>query len=226
MSHESGEPRQRRTNLRDDRRGGPEDARVEPRAPRERTRVDELPPVLREALENVRSQGTLPREMRRALASLDFSSVARTASPGRPYGRAVLLEASDGEIMLASWEAGARSAPHDHGGARGVVLVLAGTFAERVFAAGPWGPLTSVYPANECREGDVVLVGETVVHEMSNVAHGARGGLTLHFYVGVSGPLGPARLFDGERRVTVETHGGAWLPADDAIAETPWSEQP
>lgn len=222
MSHESGEPRQRRTNLRDDRRGVPGEARGLPRAARE----TELDSVLREALENVRSQGTLPREMRRALASLDLSSVAQRASSGRPYGRAVLHEASESEIMLASWEAGARSAPHDHGGARGVVLVLAGTFVERVYAPDPRGPLASVYPANECHQGDVVLVGESVVHEMGNVAHGARGGLTLHFYVGVSGPLGPARLFDGERRVTVETHGGAWLPADDAIRETPWSEQP
>lgn len=191
-----------------------------------RTLPPALEAVLREALDHVRTHGTLPRELRRALSSLDFMPVVRRALPGRPYGRAVLVEESAAEIMLASWDEGARSAPHDHGGARGVVLVLQGSFAERVYAPGPTGPLSSVYPANECHEGDVVLVGESVVHEMGNVAHGARGGLTLHFYVGVDGPLGPSRLFDGERRVTVETRGGAWLPADEVVRELPWSVLP
>lgn len=221
MSQESGEPRQRTKNEREDLRAavGDSHAASDPRA-------RELVALLREGLEHVRALGTLPRALRLALTSLDFAPVVRRALPGRPYGRAVLVEESASEVMLASWEEGARSAPHDHGGARGVVLVLHGSFAERVYAAGPSGPLASVYPANECHEGDVVLVGETVVHEMSNVAHGARGGLTLHFYVGTSGPLGPARLFDGERRVTVETRGGAWLPADEVVRELPWSVSP
>ena len=220
MSHESGEPRQRTSTLREERRDVVAEARVT------KTTARALLAVIGEALEHVRAQGTLPRELRHELSSLDFAHVVRRALPGRPYGRAVLVEERASEVMLASWEEGARSAPHDHGGARGVVLVLQGTFAERVYAAGATGPLSSVYPANECHEGDVVLVGETVVHEMGNVAHGARGGLTLHFYVGVSGPLGPARLFDGERRVTVETRGGAWLPADDIVRELPWSVRP
>lgn len=219
MSHESGEPRQRTSTLREERRAAVGDSLTTSSPPA-------LDAVLREALHHVRTHGTLPRELRRELASLDFSPVVRTALPGRPYGRAVLVEEGASEVMLASWDVGARSAPHDHGGARGVVLVLQGSFAERVYAAGPTGPLSSVYPANECHEGDVVLVGESVVHEMGNVAHGARGGLTLHFYVGVAGPLGPARLFDGERRVTVETRGGAWLPADEVVRELPWSVLP
>ncbi len=220
MSHESGEPRQRTSTLREERRAAVGESLT--------TRISSpaLDAALREALHHVRTHGTLPRDLRLELSLLDVSPVVRRALPGRPYGRSVLVEESGGEVMLASWEEGARSAPHDHGGARGVVLVLQGSFAERVYAAGPTGPLSSVYPANECREGDVVLVGESVVHEMGNVAHGARGGLTLHFYVGVAGPLGPARLFDGERRVTVETRGGAWLPADEVVRELPWSVLP
>ena len=42
------------------------------------------------------------------------------------YGRRVLAQTSRAEVVLAKWSSGATSAPHDHGEAKGFVLVLAG----------------------------------------------------------------------------------------------------
>ncbi len=133
----------------------------------------------------------------------------------RPYGRRVLFhDGRGGEIMLATWRAHARSAPHDHGGAHGLVFVLSGTFEEREHAREGRG-LGVVRSARTLREGDALVVAPEVVHDMTSQTKG----ITLHVYAGA---LAPFSLYDLARRETVRATGGAWLPADSVLSRDAW----
>lgn len=139
---------------------------------------------------------------------------------GRPYTREVLYaEADVGEVMRATWAPGVRSAPHDHGGARGLVAVLEGRFEERGYAMSPSLGLCE-RAVRELSRGDVLEITEDRVHAMTS--HDARG-VTLHVY---AGDVASFRLFDETARVTLRARGGAWLPADVVLSEERWEPVP
>jgi cysteine dioxygenase len=157
-----------------------------------------------------------------ALAHLALARAAeaRAARPmpraGQPYGRRVLLESAEGEVMLASWRRAASCAPHDHGDARGIVIVLDGRFTEVVYAVDPRGvrPVSS----RTVSAGDALAVDEGLVHDMR--AHG--DGMTLHVYVpGVHA----MRVYDREARATLLVAGdcGAWVPDEPSQVLRRWS---
>lgn len=178
---------------------------------------------LRQALEELHATGTLTAALEGALRSSGLDALRAAPSEGRPYGRAPLHHDARGEVMLASWRPGARSAPHDHGGARGLVLVLAGTFEERLFATRAVQPLAgrafgAPFEVRRWQAGDALHVPAEVVHDMASTA---AGGLTLHLYPGEGAP---ARVYDPEGRCTYLVRGGAWLPPDDVVLREPWGE--
>lgn len=139
---------------------------------------------------------------------------------GRPYTREVLYaEADVGEVMRATWAPGVRSAPHDHGGARGLVAVLEGRFEERGYAMSSSLGLCEC-AVRELSRGDILEIAEDRVHAMTS--HDARG-VTLHVY---AGNVASFRLFDATARVTFRARGGAWLPADVVLSEERWEPVP
>lgn len=139
---------------------------------------------------------------------------------GRPYAREVLFsEPGVGEVMRATWARGVSSAPHDHGGARGVVAVLEGRFEERAYAVSS-GRGLSEGARRSFAAGDLIEVAEDAVHSMTS--QGARG-VTLHVY---AGNVASFRLFDESARVTLRARGGAWLPADVVLSEERWEPVP
>ena len=159
---------------------------------------------------------------REALAHLALAHAdeARAARPmpraGQPYGRRVLLASSEGEVMLASWRRGASCAPHDHGEARGIVIVLDGCFTEVAYAVSPGG-LRAV-SSRTVAPGDALSVDEGLVHDMQ--AHG--DGMTLHVYVpGVHA----MRVYDRATRATLLVAGecGAWVPDEPSQVLRRWS---
>ncbi|HEX5098694.1 MAG TPA: cysteine dioxygenase family protein [Polyangiaceae bacterium] len=135
-----------------------------------------------------------------------------------PYGRRVLHTSSRGEVMLAGWRAGACSAPHDHGRAEGVVVVLQGRFVERAYACGE--PPLVVASERELAAGDLIRVSPGIVHDMRS----REAGLTLHLY---APGIEEMRVYDPVGRVTWRVSGtsGAWLPrVPEMIRERiPWS---
>lgn len=142
------------------------------------------------------------------------------AEAGRPYTREVLFSEADvGEVMRATWAPGVRSAPHDHGGARGVVAVLEGRFEERGYTMSSSLGLRE-RSVRELTLGDVLEIAEDRVHAMTS--HDARG-VTLHVY---AGHVASFRLFDETARVTLRARGGAWLPADVVLSEERWEPVP
>jgi len=181
---------------------------LEPAAP--------LARACRDAVLELTGTGTVSREAVARVVALALG-LAPAVSEGRPYGRRELYSHhAEGEVMLARWRPGASSAPHDHGGARGFVTVVEGTFEERVYPrVGRGLGLDPVQDARTWAPGDGVAVAERVVHTMTCLD----GGLTLHVY---AGPPGPFRVYDVAGGVTYLASGGAWLPPDTTLAVYPW----
>lgn len=146
-----------------------------------------------------------------------FHALALTSFGEAPYSRRVLAEGPAGEAMLATWRAGGKSAIHDHGGADGAVIILAGDFIETHFQL-RGGSLRSGKSLSY-RPGMVARVTAHSIHDM----HAPQGGVTLHLYAPEPQPV---RLFDPalRRTVTVGSGAGAWLPArsEHVLAVEPW----
>jgi quercetin dioxygenase-like cupin family protein len=135
---------------------------------------------------------------------------------GQPYGRRVLLSNGEGEVMLASWRRGATCAPHDHGEARGLVIVIDGSFTEGVYAASTGGLRT--VSSRTVSPGDALRVEEGLVHDMR--AHG--DGMTLHVYVP---GIHTMRVYDRDARATLLVAGdcGAWVPDEPSQVLRRWA---
>lgn len=127
------------------------------------------------------------------------------AQRGEPYGRRVLHQGERGEALLAGWPRGGRSAPHDHGAAAAVVLVLQGVFVETQY--GLEGPALSARSKRGFAAFDILRAAPGVVHDMLAL----EPGLTLHFY---SPAIRVMRVYDTARRASFVVDGdrGAWLP--------------
>lgn len=151
----------------------------------------------------------------RARASVHFGAT--------PYGRVVVHSSAAGEVMVASWQKGGASAPHDHGAARGVVLVARGRFHERRLVLRE-GAL-SVVEERSLDAGAVLEIGQAEIHEMESVA--GDDAVTIHLYAPMPGPT---RLYDraGRRTVLVADGAGAWLPprARHVLGVTAWKTAP
>jgi hypothetical protein len=126
--------------------------------------------------------------------------------PGEPYGRRVLHQAGRGEVLLAGWPRGGRSAPHDHGDAAAFVLVLGGFFVETHY--GLDGLALSAEKKRGFSAFDILRAAPGVVHDM----HALEAGLTLHFYLPA---IRVMRVYDTARHASfvVDGDAGAWLPA-------------
>lgn len=174
-------------------------------------------PLLALVEERARGRGTeaLDRAVRALLArERAWGSHAIAPAPGRPYGRRSIVEVGGREAMLARWRSGAASAVHDHGGARGAVVVLEGAFEERQYAFD--GRALALSSSRPFVAGAWIEVLPETIHAM----HAVGGGLSLHLYVGVATPV---RLFDpAARRTWTLRSGGAWLPPDDPITSEAW----
>lgn len=154
------------------------------------------------------------RETPASLFHFPWRSLATAAGPGEPYGRTVVHASELGEVMVASWTEGARSAIHDHGGAEGCVVVVEGSFDEVVYEFTN-GALAAV-DEREHGERARLDVARGTIHSM----RARRGGLTLHAYARADGPM---RLYDTDARVSwLVDDGGAWLPSAHVVGREPW----
>ena len=146
-------------------------------------------------------------------------SLARFPDGAEPYGRHLLYAGSEGEALIMGWRDDSPCAPHDHGAARGVVLILRGEGIER-----EWIVEEERVRPGRSRE----LVAPAMVHVLPGVVHSmtARGSaVTLHLYTpAITG----MRVYDVERRRTlvVANDCGAWIPDDSLIrSEHEWNNE-
>ncbi len=123
-----------------------------------------------------------------------------------------------GEVALSSWSAGVWCAPHDHGVAGTLVLILEGSFIERRYAFRD-GALWETGD-RPLAPGQTTRLASGEVHAML----ATESGRTLHLYAPYPGPM---RVYDaaGKRTLTLAETAGAWLPADpeQVLAVAPWN---
>lgn len=175
-----------------------------------RDQLAELAPLLDE-LAAVAVRGAVPDAQllaRAAAARPALSALAGDAGDGEPYSRSILRVDDQVEIMLARWRPGQRCAPHDHGGAGGVVIAIEGSFSERRFCWAGTGLNVSEQLARH--QGTAIQISPEVIHDMAAPS----GGLSLHLY---SPPPAGMRVFDVERAEMLELVGnyGAWIPSGE-----------
>jgi predicted metal-dependent enzyme (double-stranded beta helix superfamily) len=134
-----------------------------------------------------------------------------------PYARSVLHHGEKGEVMLAAWRRGGLSAPHDHGPARGFVVILEGQFFETTYRFD--GRELRACAEHERTAGDLLEAPRGRIHDL----YAGDEGLSLHVYVP---RIHGMRVYDRTSRTTlrVTDDSGAWIPAaPEAILERrPW----
>jgi predicted metal-dependent enzyme (double-stranded beta helix superfamily) len=141
-----------------------------------------------------------------------FEEIRAIAVPdtAKPYGRRVLLQTDDLEVMVAEWTPGMSCAPHDHGGSRGVVRVLQGSSRHTIWGVTPDG--LSNLQEERVSAGNTMLCGRDLVHSMMD--DGADEPLiTLHIY---TRSIDHMVVYDAEAGETLVVEGacGAWVPHD------------
>jgi cysteine dioxygenase len=145
----------------------------------------------------------------KALDVQGLIGVAKTDT-SKPYGRRVLFQNDDLEVMVAAWTRGVPCAPHDHGGSSGAVRVLQGRSRHLIWDVVD-GAL-QVVKEEIVTPGGVMVCGVDMVHSMAD--DGASEPLvTLHMY---SDPVAHMVVYDLAAGRTLKVDGGcgAWVPSE------------
>lgn len=120
--------------------------------------------------------------------------------------------------MLAGWQSGARCAPHDHGDACGLVVVLRGRFSETRYVRAAQGLVHR--GTSNAETGSALPVANGLIHDLRCDEAGA----TLHVY---TPPIANMRVYDTAARITwvVNENAGAWIPRsrDHVVAQELWT---
>ena len=131
------------------------------------------------------------------------------------YGRRMVHDGGEFELMVMSWVPGDMSAIHDHGHTQWGAVRLYGAAEHAIFRLRD-GELTTT-ERGRFQPGDVLAVGHDLIHQMGNV--GAEPFVTLHLY-GCTGKAGAItadahvyELFDGTVQVT---DGGVFFALPNA----------
>ncbi|RYZ79861.1 MAG: hypothetical protein EOP04_26955 [Proteobacteria bacterium] len=136
----------------------------------------------------------------------------------QPYGRHVLFQTDQCEVMLASWSKGAECAPHDHGFSKGLVWLVDGNFRETHYELGK--NLSVLGKSILRKSGTILNVTPGDIHSMVALD----GGISLHIY---SPAIQDMKVFDPNLRRTLSVTGdcGAWVPTNknQIISEEAWS---
>ena len=95
------------------------------------------------------------------------------------YQRVVVYKDINAEVVIIEWPPGAETQWHDHGGAKGIVVVLEGRLREMV--------CEKQQPKNVFRtffrnHGEVFFEMSDTIHKMKNIS--PRKAVTAHVYVG------------------------------------------
>jgi len=136
-------------------------------------------------------------------------SVAKTDT-SKPYGRRVLFQNDDLEVMIASWTRGVPCAPHDHGGSSGAVRVLQGRSRHLVWALADG--VLKVVKEEVVSAGGVMVCGADMVHSMGD-DDANEPLVTLHMYTKSVDHMVVYDL-DALETLVVEGSCGAWVPRD------------
>ncbi|MCB9742577.1 MAG: methyltransferase domain-containing protein [Alphaproteobacteria bacterium] len=186
------------------------------------TATVDLPASLRAIATGIRERGVrTPRALKRLVeeAGVQQDDLLPWADFEHPaadsYGRQMVLEGEDFEIMVMSWAPGDCSAIHDHGHTRWGAVQVFGPAEHATFLAQDGAVRT--LDRRRVVPGTVLAVGHQLVHQMGNPSE--ERFLTLHVYgcEGHPGSItGDARLFALTEGCIQRTTGGAFFGLPEA----------
>ena len=127
-----------------------------------------------------------------------------------PYGRKVILNHDNLEIMVATWTRGVPCAPHDHHDSRSAIRVLQGRSHHKMFRCHE-GHLIETLSEYKSK-GDVLLCPPRQIHAMGDDA-AEKSLVTLHAY---SGSIDNMVVYSADETLIVSGSCGAWVPESDA----------
>jgi predicted metal-dependent enzyme (double-stranded beta helix superfamily) len=163
---------------------------------------------------------TLPGVLARyGVDSTGLSSIAHLPhETGEAYGRKILFNNEQIEVMLACWGHRAMAAPHNHGASRGMIWFAKGNFFEQHYRFQESDLKKNAEPLT-FKENHVVTVDSNDIHSCQPETVG----LSLHIY---SPPIHKMKVWDldGRRTLTVADHCGAWVPKNKSliVSESAW----
>ncbi len=144
--------------------------------------------------------------------SIDLISLISIPAPSQTsteiYGRKLLYQDHEGEVLLMTWQEDRFCAPHDHEASQGCVFFLQGHFLERQWL---WQEQTlRLGPSQEISSPTSVPVEAGRIHDMKAVNQG----VSLHVYFP---PICKMKVFDVKNQMTylVGQKAGAWLPVSE-----------
>jgi SAM-dependent methyltransferase/predicted metal-dependent enzyme (double-stranded beta helix superfamily) len=126
------------------------------------------------------------------------------------YGRKMVYQSDNFEVMVMSWNPGDISAIHDHGHTQWGAVKIFGRAEHATFR---WDDEQLHTLARwTVNEGDIVGVGHSLIHQMGNIDQ--KPFLSLHIYGTLEKSeniTGDARIFDLNNKVIQRVDGGAFF---------------
>jgi predicted metal-dependent enzyme (double-stranded beta helix superfamily)/SAM-dependent methyltransferase len=136
--------------------------------------------------------------------------------PEDSYGRKLIYQGDDFEILVMSWSPGDFSTIHDHGNTKWGAVQIFGPAEHATFRLED-GQLSTV-ARWQVNTGDILGVSHTLIHQMGN-PHTDQSFISLHIY-GVQGKTdnitGDSRVFDLDKDEIQRTDGGVFFALPEA----------
>ena len=187
-----------------------------------------LPDSLRFIIEKLEERKEWkPAEVRRVVleAGVKQEDLLPWADYGHPasdsYGRRLIYQEGNFEMMAMSWAPGDFSAIHDHGHTQWGAVQVFGPAEHATFRVDE-GRITTLF-RSQFKPGDVVGVSHTLVHQMGNPTD--EYFMTLHVYgrpEDIDNVTGDARVYDLEHETIQRVDGGVFYALPEE--EVKWTE--
>lgn len=137
-------------------------------------------------------------------------------SPTDSYGRKLVAQGPNFEVMVMSWLPGDFSAIHDHGHTQWGAVQIFGQAEHATFRVREQQLRTTA--RWQVQPGDIVPVGHDLIHQMGNPTQ--QPFLSLHVYgfpEAINNVTGDARIYDPVNGIIQRVDGGVFyaLPAKD-----------
>ena len=183
-----------------------------------------LPSSLNYIIEELKKHRRLkPAEIRRIIleAKVQPEDLAPWADFNHPvadsYGRKLVYDGGNFEVMVMSWQPGDFSTIHDHGSTQWGAVQIFGPAEHATFRVED--DSLSTLARWQVEPGEVVGVSHSLVHQMGNPTSDQRF-LSLHVYglaENIDSVTGDARVFDLENNTIQRVDGGVFfaLPPDE-----------
>lgn len=155
-----------------------------------------------------------PAQLSEAINALEMSESELSPHLGTPgvfpYGRKLLYQSSEVEVLVMNWATDRECSPHDHGQSFGWVMVVSGTAVHRLFTLNQ-ADVPVEFGVRKEETGRCFFAPRGMIHSMGNMTVDPL--VTLHVY---SPPITNMKVYDllNCSVCVVSDDCGAWWPQE------------